>query len=97
MTNTNCSSARSAQRHGRNECRSGPRDAPPRRLPGGLCQQRLHTEIAQALRAARNGAAAPKELSFPDITDGVHGMAFIEAAMRSSRQGGEWVGVDETL
>ncbi|MCW5220149.1 gfo/Idh/MocA family oxidoreductase [Verminephrobacter aporrectodeae subsp. tuberculatae] len=75
------------------------------RLPAGHPEGYLegfasvYTEIAQALRAARNGAAVPKELSFPDITDGVHGMAFIEAAMRSSRQGGEWVGVgvDEAL
>jgi hypothetical protein len=30
---------------------------------------------------------------FPTIEDGVHGMAFIEAAVRSSSQGGQWVEV----
>jgi len=31
---------------------------------------------------------------FPTIDDGVAGVAFIEAAIRSSRAGGTWVALD---
>lgn len=51
----------------------------------------IYTEIAHALRAAREGAAPPADALFPTIEDGVHGMAFIEAAVRSSALGGHWI------
>lgn len=53
----------------------------------------LYAEIAQALHAARDGSALPPEVVFPTIEDGVHGMAFIEAAVHSSSRGGAWVEV----
>ncbi len=69
------------------------------RLPSGHPEGYLegfatvYAEIAQALRAARDGSKLPADVVFPTIEDGVHGMAFIEAAVRSSSQGGHWVEV----
>jgi predicted dehydrogenase len=52
----------------------------------------LYAEIAQAIRAARDGAGAlPAEVQFPTLDDGIEGLAFIEAALRSSAEGGRWV------
>jgi predicted dehydrogenase len=51
----------------------------------------VYSEIAHALRAARDGTVPPPEVMFPTIEDGVHGMAFIEAAVRSSGEGARWV------
>jgi len=51
----------------------------------------LYAEIAQAIRAARDGAAAAAEVHFPTLDDGIEGLAFIEAALRSSVEGGRWV------
>jgi predicted dehydrogenase len=69
------------------------------RLPSGHPEGYLegfatvYAEIAQALRAARDGSKLSADVVFPTIEDGVHGMAFIEAAVRSSAQGGHWVEV----
>ena len=53
----------------------------------------IYAEIAQAIRAARapRGATLDAAVSFPTIADGIKGMAFIEAAVRSSAEGGRWV------
>lgn len=50
----------------------------------------LYTEAARAIRAARTGKKADKEVTFPGIADGVAGMAFIEACVKSSRANGKW-------
>ena len=51
----------------------------------------LYTEMADALLAKAEGRAYAKaELGFPDLSDGVRGVAFVEAAMRSSVAGGIW-------
>jgi predicted dehydrogenase len=69
------------------------------RLPSGHPEGYLegfatvYSEIAQALQAAREGRAAPADVVFPTIVDGVHGMAFIEAAVRSAAEGARWVEV----
>ncbi|HUG25574.1 Gfo/Idh/MocA family protein [Piscinibacter sp.] len=51
----------------------------------------LYAEIAQAIRAVRAGQAVPAGVDFPTIADGIEGLAFIEAALRSSDEGGRWV------
>jgi len=54
----------------------------------------IYSEIAQAIRAARRPSAPvalDPALSFPTIADGIKGVAFIEAAVRSSAEGGRWV------
>ena len=56
----------------------------------------LYTELADALLAKADGKAYPKaELGFPDVTDGVIGVAFVEGAMRSYAAGGAWMPVEE--
>lgn len=50
----------------------------------------LYAEAAEAIVAARSGAAAPAEVMVPGIGDGLAGMAFIEAAVASARAGGAW-------
>ena len=51
----------------------------------------LYAEIAQAIHAMRAGQAQPVDVHFPTIDDGVEGLAFIEAALRSSTDQGRWV------
>jgi len=50
----------------------------------------LYSEIAQAIRAAQAGRKPDKASHFPTIDDGVKGLAFIEAAVKSSRANGRW-------
>ncbi len=51
----------------------------------------IYTEAAAAIRAARDGAKLDAAVTFPTIVDGVKGVAFIEAAVKSSAKGGAWV------
>jgi predicted dehydrogenase len=51
----------------------------------------IYTEVAQAIKAARQGADCPPELHFPTIDAGVKGVAFIEAAVQSSTKASRWV------
>jgi predicted dehydrogenase len=52
----------------------------------------LYAEIAQAIRAARpGGEKADKAVHFPTLVDGLKGVEFIEAVVKSSAQGGRWV------
>jgi predicted dehydrogenase len=54
----------------------------------------IYTEVAIAIEARRAGASPDAAVVFPGIEDGVAGVAFIEAAIRSSRGGGVWVTLD---
>ncbi len=54
----------------------------------------IYSEIALAIKAARAGEKPPAECHFPDIEDGVKGLAFIEAAVESSRANGAWTRLD---
>ena len=53
----------------------------------------IYGEAAKAIRAARTGEVLDGEVMFPTIQDGVKGVEFIEAAVRSSGKGGVWVGM----
>ena len=50
----------------------------------------IYAEAAHAIRAARAGKKPPKDVLFPTIADGVKGLAFIEAAVKSSARDGRW-------
>lgn len=50
----------------------------------------IYSEAADAIVAARDGRKASGDAVFPKIDDGVKGLAFIEAAIRSSKAGGVW-------
>ena len=51
----------------------------------------IYQEAACAIRAARRKGGKPaKDVVFPTIQDGVEGMAFIEACVKSSKKNGAW-------
>jgi predicted dehydrogenase len=51
----------------------------------------IYQEAARAIRAARKKGGKPdKDVIFPTIQDGVEGMAFIEACVKSSKKNGAW-------
>ena len=76
---------------------SGPADARVTRVPAGHPEgylegfANIYTDVALAIKAARTGAPPPDGVAFPGIDDGVKGMAFIEAAVKSSKANGAWV------
>jgi predicted dehydrogenase len=51
----------------------------------------LYREAFRAIAAEVAGEPPPDDLDLPGIDDGVAGMAFIEAAVASARQGAVWV------
>ena len=53
----------------------------------------IYTEVARAIKARRAGKRQDKDVQFPGIEDGVAGMAFIEACVKSSAKNGKWVKV----
>ena len=53
----------------------------------------IYTEVARAIRAARAGKKPDQGVLFPTVEDGLVGMQFIEAAVKSSQKGAVWVKV----
>jgi len=54
----------------------------------------IYSEAAQAIRAAKSGRKLKdKDVAFPTVEDGMAGVAFIEAAVKSSAKDGKWVKV----
>ncbi len=51
----------------------------------------IYSEVAAAIRAARQGRAADPDVIFPGPREGAAGVAFIEAAIASARRNGAWV------
>jgi predicted dehydrogenase len=51
----------------------------------------IYSEAAKAIIAARDGEAPAADVLFPTIDDGVKGVAFIEACVRSSNKNAAWV------
>lgn len=51
----------------------------------------IYREVFRAVAAQVQGRRPPRDADFPTIEDGVEGMAFIEAVVRSSRLGARWV------
>jgi predicted dehydrogenase len=80
---------------------AGPAAARVSRIPSGHPEGYLegfatiYSEAAAASRAARDGEPVDPAVIYPTIDDGVKGVAFIEAAVASSRQGASWVKVEE--
>ena len=50
----------------------------------------IYSEVARAIKAKRSGSKRDKDVQFPGIADGVAGMAFIEACVKSSAKNGRW-------
>ncbi len=53
----------------------------------------IYTEVARAIKAKRASKKLDKDVQFPGIADGVAGMAFIEACVKSSARNGKWTKV----
>ncbi len=54
----------------------------------------IYAEAARAIRAVRQGEALPDEVVYPTVQDGLEGVAFIDACVRSSRDNGAWKKLD---
>ena len=51
----------------------------------------IYAEAARAIRAARGpGGTVDDAVVYPTVEDGVEGVAFVEACVRSSQQNGAW-------
>ncbi len=78
---------------------AGPAAARMTRIPSGHPEgylegfANIYSEVAHAIKASRAGKKPPKDVSFPGIVDGVQGMAFIEACVKSSAKNARWVKV----
>ena len=78
---------------------SGPEAARLSRVPSGHPEgylegfANIYTEVARAIRAARTGAALDPAVTFPTVEDGLAGMQFIDAAVKSNGKGATWVKV----
>ena len=65
-----------------------------RGFPEGLIEAwaNLYTEFALAVAARRDGVDFPDDwLAYPKIADGVQGVRFVDAAVRSDRAEGAWI------
>ncbi len=51
----------------------------------------IYTEAAHAIRAARNGSEVLPDVLYPTVEDGVKGVAFVEACVRSGERNGAWI------
>jgi hypothetical protein len=67
----------------------------PARPPESYLQgfANIYSKVALAIKAARSGTKPPEGVHFPTIEDGVKGLAFVEAAVKSSKANGAWVKV----
>ncbi len=67
------------------------------RVPGGHPEgyleafANIYTEAARAIRAAQAGQPAPAGVVYPTLADGLSGLRFVDACVRSSRRNGAWV------
>ena len=67
------------------------------RTPGGHPEgylegfANIYAEAARAIRARREHQPVPKEVIYPSLEDGVAGVAFVEACVKSSARNGAWV------
>ena len=51
----------------------------------------IYSEAAAAIRARGAGMALPDGVVYPTLDDGLAGVAFVDACVRSSARGGVWV------
>lgn len=54
----------------------------------------IYAEAARAIIARRDGAAPGPEVQFPGLTEGLEGVAFVEACVRSSRKNAAWTALN---
>jgi predicted dehydrogenase len=54
----------------------------------------IYSEAAEAIRAAQAGRSAPSDVLYPTVQDGLIGVAFVDACVRSSGRNGAWVSLN---
>ena len=54
----------------------------------------IYSETAKAIMAARDGKPAPEGVVFPTVQDGLKGVQFVDACVRSSKRNAAWVKLD---
>ena len=54
----------------------------------------IYTEAAEAIIAARDGNAAPCDVVYPTVQDGLKGVQFVSACVKSSARNAAWVKLD---
>lgn len=75
---------------------TGPAAARVTRVPPGHPEgylegfANIYSEAAAAIRAAAERKPVPAEVVFPTVEDGLRGVSFVDAVVRSSRDGGVW-------
>jgi len=79
---------------------AGPAAARMTRVPPGHPEgylegfANIYAEAARAIRAAKDGTPLPEGTRFPGLKDGLEGVAFVDACVRSSARNGAWVGLN---
>ncbi|MEM5502716.1 Gfo/Idh/MocA family oxidoreductase [Ahrensia kielensis] len=53
----------------------------------------IYSDAAEAIIAKRNGAACPEGVIYPTVDDGLLGVRFVDACVRSSSRDSKWVGL----
>ena len=51
----------------------------------------IYSEAAAAIRAAAGGGSAGAEVNYPTVQDGLKGVAFVDACVRSSNRNAAWI------
>ena len=75
---------------------AGPAAARVTRVPPGHPEgylegfANIYSEAASAIRATAEKKPVPPEVIFPTVEDGLKGVSFVDAVVRSSRDGGVW-------
>ncbi len=54
----------------------------------------LYSEAAAAIEAHRMGQTVPAEVHYAGTAEGLAGLVFVDACVRSSRQDGNWVALE---
>ncbi|MGL4237884.1 Gfo/Idh/MocA family protein, partial [Tabrizicola sp.] len=79
---------------------SGPEAARVTRVPPGHPEgylegfANIYAEAARAITAAKTGTATPEGTTFPGLKEGLEGVAFVDACVRSSARNGAWVNLN---
>jgi predicted dehydrogenase len=80
----------------RNGAGAGPAAARMSRVPSGHPEgylegfANIYAEAARAIRAARENGKPAKDVIYPTVWDGIEGVAFVEACVRSSAKNAAW-------
>ena len=75
---------------------SGPEAARVTRIPAGHPEgylegfANIYAEAARAILARRDGTALDSAVTFPGLKEGLEGVAFVDACVRSSKRNGAW-------